>query len=345
MAILKNWLRLAPVALIAGALSIVTAMAQEEGAPAAAPSGPHLDFPAGLDTDGTYVYVANSRNNTIARLDMVGNITIVAGKMFQQGSNDGKGSAALFNSPDGLAFYSGALYVSDTNNSDIRKIDLVTSVVTTVAGTANISGTENGHGTAAHFNLPTQICSDGKGTLYIVDTDNSQVRKIVVADMTISTIGGQAPNGDGKEDGPPAKSKFNHPRGLATDGKFLYVADTANNVIRKIDLSDNTTSSFAGNGTEGNQNGKAAEAAFDHPEALATDGTTLYVADADNHAIRKITLADGTVSTLTLVNGHIGSGLAISKDGKTVYFSDTTENAVQKVDTSNGNYTSLYPKE
>ncbi len=318
-------------------------MAQE--APiATAPTGPRLDFPAGLDTDGTAVYVANSRNNTISQVDMSGGIATISGQLFKAGANDGTGPGALFNSPDGLTVLNGALYVTDTNNSDLRKIVLATKAVSTIAGTANISGTENGHGTAAHFNLPTQICSDGKGTLYIADTGNSQIRKLVLADMTVSAIGGQAPDGEGKEDGPPAKSKFNRPRGLATDGKFLYVSDTANNVIRKIDLSNNTTSAFAGTGAEGNDNGKAAEATFNHPEALATDGATLYATDADNHAIRKINLADGAVSTLTLVNGHIGSGLAISKDGKTLYFSDTTENSVQQVDTSNGNFTALYPK-
>jgi DNA-binding beta-propeller fold protein YncE len=333
--------------LFAGALIAIflAARATAQEAPlAAAPTGPRLDFPAGLDTDGAAIFVANSRNNTISRLDPSGAIVIIAGQLFKAGSADGTGPAALFNSPDGLTFFGGALYVADTDNSDIRKIVLATKAVTTIAGTANTPGTENGHGTAAHFNLPTQVCSDGKGTLYVADTGNSLIRKIVLADMTVSTIGGQAPDGEGKEDGPPSKSKFNRPRGLATDGKFLYVADTANNIVRKIDLSSNTTSAFAGSGAEGNDDGKATEATFNHPEAMATDGTTLYATDADNHAIRKINLADGSVSTLTLVNGHIGSGLAISKDGKTLYFSDTTENSVQQVDTSNGNFTALYPK-
>ncbi len=330
---------------MAGVFLAAPAIAQQEGVPPpSAQSGPRLDFPAGLDTDGSAVYVANSRNNTISRIDLSGAISILAGQLFKQGSNDGTGPSALFNSPDGLTFLDGALYVSDTDNSDIRKIVLATKVVTTIAGTANTAGTENGHGTSAHFNLPTQICSDGKGTLYITDTDNSQIRKLVLADMTVTTIAGQAPDGDGKDDGPPGKSKFNHPRGIATDGKSVFIADTANNVIRKIDLSGNVTSTIAGNGQEGKDNGKGTEASFDHPEAMATDGTTLYITDADNHAIRKLTIADGTVGTVTLVNGHIGSGLAISRDGRTLYFSDTTENSIQQVDTSNGNFTPLYPK-
>ena len=331
-------------ALVAAIAAGVRANAQEAPQAIASPSGPHLDFPAGLDTDGSAVYVASSRNNTITRIDLSGAISIVAGTMSKEGSNDGIGPAALFKSPDGLTVMGGALYVVDTDNSDIRKIDLASKRVTTIAGAANIAGSENGKGPDAHFNLPTQICGDGKGVLYVADTNNSEIRKIVLAEMVVSTIGGQAPDGEGNVDGPPSKSKFNRPRGVATDGKSLYVADTANQVIRKIDLSTNTTTTVAGSGQPGDANGKGAEASFNNPEALATDGATLYIADADNHAIRKMNLADGTVSTLTQVNGHIGSGMAISKDGKTLYFSDTTENSIQQVEISSGNFVTLYPK-
>ncbi len=335
--------------VVAATLSFATRASAQATAPenppvATAPSAPRLDFPAGLDTDGAAVYAANSRNNTIARIDLSGAISIVAGQLFKEGSSDGTGPNALFNSPDGLTIASGALWVSDTSNSDLRKIVLSTKVVTTPVGAANTSGTEDGHGASAHFNLPTQLCTDGKGTIYITDTGNSMIRKLSLADLGVTTIGGQAPDGEGKDDGPAGKSKFNRARGIATDGKFVYVSDTANNLIRKIDLSGNVTSTIAGSGAEGKDDGKGAAASFDHPEALAIDGATLYVADADNHAIRKLGLADATVSTLTLVNGHIGSGLAISKDGRTLYFSDTTENAIQQIDVSNGNVTPLYPK-
>ena len=352
----KSWPRkvapgFASAALVVAAMIWLSLSMRAAAQPAAespplatAPTAPRLDFPAGLDTDGAAVYVANSRNNTIAKIDLSGAISIVAGQLFKEGSTDGAGSKALFNSPDGLTIVDGALWVSDTSNSDLRKIVLSTTVVTTAAGTANTSGTEDGHGAEAHFNLPTQLCTDGKGTIYIADTGNSLIRKLSLADLGVTTIGGQSPDGEGKDDGPAAKSKFNRPRGIATDGKFVYVSDTANNLIRKIDLSGNVASTIAGSGAEDKVDGKGAAAAFDHPEALAIAGATLYVADADNHAIRKLSLADATVSTVTLVNGHIGSGLAISKDGRTLYFSDTTENAIQQVDVSNGNVTPLYPK-
>ena len=145
-----------------------------------AQSGPRLDFPAGLATDGRAIYVANSRNNTVEAIDAASkSLRIVAGKLFQQGSNDGSGDSARFNSPDGMTMVGQNLYLCDTNNSDIRQIT-VGGVVTTVAGQANMSGSDDGTGEAAHFNLPTQIATDST-SLYVADSGNSTVdRKSVV---------------------------------------------------------------------------------------------------------------------------------------------------------------------
>ncbi len=336
---------MAAVVLGAGLIaSAQLARAQEEAAPAPQQTGPRLDFPAGLATDGIAVYANNSRNNTIVKIDIASHsISALAGKLFQTGSSDGTGDSALFSSPDGLVLIENMLYLCDAENSDIRKVNLGTRAVTTVAGTANIAGTEDGAGAAAHFNLPTQLASDGSKFIYVADTGNSTIRRIALTDFIVTTIGGQ-PQTEGHDDGPAKKSTFTRPRGVATDGKNLYIADTASQLIRKIDLSTMTTSTIAGQaGVEGMDNGVGDKATFNNPEALATDGTNLYVADADNHAIRKIVLADATVSMITQVNGHIGSGLTISKDGSTLYFSDTTENAVQTLTVANGNVAPLFP--
>jgi DNA-binding beta-propeller fold protein YncE len=306
-----------------------------------AQSGPRLDFPAGLATDGRAVYVANSRNNTIEAIDPASkSLRIVAGTLFQQGSNDGVGPAARFNSPDGMTMNGQNLYLCDTNNSDIRQIT-VSGTVTTVAGTANISGTEDGTGSAAHFNLPTQIATDGT-SLYVADSGNNSIRRITLADFKVKTIAGQSGT-SGKSEGGVDKSLFAGPRGVAVDKKAIYVADTGNDIIRMIDISTLQTSTLAGTGEEGDKDGPAAEAQFNNPGAICTDGAFLYVLDADNHSVRKIDLAAKTVTKLTLVNGHIGSGCALTTDGKQLYFSDTTENAVEVVDTSSGNVSTLFP--
>jgi DNA-binding beta-propeller fold protein YncE len=307
-----------------------------------AQSGPRLDFPAGLATDGRAVYVANSRNNTVEAIDATTrSLRIVAGKLFQEGSNDGVGEAARFNSPDGMTINGQDLYLCDTNNSDIRKINVGSGTVTTVAGTANIGGTEDATGSAAHFNNPTQIATDGT-SLYVADSGNSAIRRITLADFKVMTVGGQAGTA-GKTEGGPKKSLFSGPRGVAVDKKAIYVADTGNDVIRKIDISSLETSTIAGTGEEGDKDGPALQAQFNNPGAICTDGSFLYILDADNHAIRKMDLNANTVTKLTLVNGHIGSGCALTSDGKQLYFSDTTENAVEVVDTTSGNFTTLYP--
>ncbi len=330
----------AAVAIAAIAGSSAPALAQVPTA--TLQSGPRLDFPAGIATDNRTVYVANSRNNTIVAIDVVSHsITSVAGKNFKDGSNDGVGEAARFNSPDGIALVNRDLYVVDTNNSDLRKINLDTRAVTTVAGTANISGTEDGHATSAHFNLPSQVATDGKN-IYISDSGNDTIRQLSLADGMVKTIGGQAQQ-TGKADGPASKSMFNGPSGVATDGKSVYVADTGNDEIRKIDLSTMTTSTIAGTGEEGSKDGPGAQAQFDNPGALCLNGNVLYVMDADSHSIRKIDTTSNNVTTLTQVNGHIGSGCGITSDGKTLYYSDTTENSVEATDTATGNFVSLYP--
>ena len=307
-----------------------------------AQSGPRLDFPAGLATDGRAVYVANSRNNTVEAIDLTTrSLRIVAGKLFQEGSNDGVGDSARFNSPDGMTINGQDLYLCDTNNSDIRKINVGSGAVTTVAGTANIGGTEDATGSAAHFNNPTQIATDGT-SLYVADSGNSAIRRITLADFKVMTVGGQAGTA-GKTEGGPKKSLFSGPRGVAVDKKAIYVADTGNDVIRKIDISSLETSTIAGTGEEGDKDGPALQAQFNNPGAICTDGSFLYILDADNHAIRKMDLNANTVTKLTLVNGHIGSGCALTSDGKQLYFSDTTENAVEVVDTTSGNFTTLYP--
>ncbi|MGH7864193.1 MAG: hypothetical protein ACREQB_04335 [Candidatus Binataceae bacterium] len=321
--------------LLAGARGTANAQAQE---------GPRLDFPAGLVTDGYALYVASGRNNTIGRIDLTSRtLSIFAGETFKEGSNDGTATSARFASPSGMVIVGGDIYIVDTKNSDIRKMNIASKVVSTVAGTANISGGQDGKGPVAHFNLPSQIASDGAGMLYISDTYNNTIRSFQLADAMVKTIGGQS-GIDGKVDGPATESKFSLPTGIAADGKAVYVADTGNNVVRKIELPGLTSTTIAGTGEEGRQDGPGAQAQFASPKALVISGTTLYILDADNHAVRKLDTTTNQVSTLTVVTGHLGSGATLSTDNHWLYFSDTTENSVQQVDTTNGQFTAFYPR-
>src|SRR5271170_4000161 len=162
MRVLPNFKMMLAAAATLAMLGVgASAIAQDLSAGVQSQTGPRLDFPAGLATDGRAIYVANSRNNTVEAIEAASkSLRIVAGKLFQQGSNDGSGDSARFNSPDGMTMVGQNLFLCDTNNSDIRQIT-VGGLVTTVAGQANISGSEDGTGPSAHFNLPTQITTDG----------------------------------------------------------------------------------------------------------------------------------------------------------------------------------------
>src|SRR6202167_3564102 len=160
MRVLANFKVMLAVAATLAMLSLGASVSAQEKQGLQSQTGPRLDFPAGLATDGRAIYVANSRNNTIEAIDATTKgMRIVAGKLFQQGSNDGTGDTARFNSPDGMTINGQNLYLCDTNNSDIRQIS-TSGTVTTVAGQANISGTDDGTGSAPPFNLPPHTPPD-----------------------------------------------------------------------------------------------------------------------------------------------------------------------------------------
>src|SRR5262249_52298220 len=140
-------------------------------------TGPRLDFPAGLATDSRTAWVARSRNNTITAIATASHsISLVAGGTFNEGKTDGTGTSARFKSRHRLAPVGRNPNMADPNNSDIRKINLDTKVVSTAAGIANIPGPDDGPAGSAHFNLPTQLASDGNA-IFITDSGNSTVRR------------------------------------------------------------------------------------------------------------------------------------------------------------------------
>ena len=207
---------------------------------------------------------------------------------------EGTGTAANFNTPKGLAFDgSGNLYVADQGNHRIRRITPL-GVVTTLAGSGTAALTD-GTGTAASFNTPHDICLDGSGNLYVSDHLNHSIRRVVLATGEVTTLAG---NGTlGSVDGTGTAARFKTPVGISLDGSGnLYVSDNGNHRIRKIVLATGEVTTLAGSGA-GYLDGTGTTARFYQPTDVAVDATgDLYVADANNHRIRKIT-PDGVVST------------------------------------------------
>jgi len=222
-----------------------------------------------------------------------------------QGFADIPGVGAKFNSPRDVAVDStGTVYVADGGNNRIRKI-LPNGTVSTLAGSGT-AGFADGVGAAAKFHLPDGVAVDSAGTVYVADTFNQRIRKIL-PDGTVSTLAGSGVNGF--NDGAGSTAKFDFPFDVAVDSAgTVYVADQFNHRIRKI-LPNGTVSTLAGSGTAGFADGAGATAKFNYPKGVAVDSTgTVYVADEFNHRIRKI-LPDGTVSTLA------GSGTQGFADG------------------------------
>ena len=233
----------------------------------------------------------------------------------------------------------GNLYVADTYNNTIRKVTPA-GVVTTVAGSGSY-GSDDGTGTAASFANPVGVAVDGDGNLYVADTNNNTIRKVTPAGV-VTTFAGSGSYGS--DDGTGTAASFNKPQGVVFGGDGnLYVADTYNNTIRKVTPAGEVTT-FAGSGSSGSDDGTGTAASFNEPVGVAVDGDgNLYVADARNRTIRKVTPA-GEVTTLAGSAGSQGSingigpaarfvyptGVAFGGDGN-LYVADSNDSKIRKV--------------
>ena len=254
------------------------------------------------------IYVADSQNYTVRKITPAGSVSTLAGLAGSYGSADGAGAAARFKDPWGIATDSaGNVYVADSGNSTIRKITPA-GVVSTLAGLAGSTGSADGTGSAARFNIPWGVATDNTGNVYVADTDNSTIRKITPAGV-VSTFAGTAGAG-GAVDATGAAARFNSPFGLATDSAGnVYVADTFNYTIRKITPAGSVSTIAGLAGSSGSADGTGTAARFAWPESVVTDGAgNVYVADTYNYTIRKVT-PDAVVTTIA------GSALAGYADG------------------------------
>jgi hypothetical protein len=189
-------------------------------------------YPTDITTGGTNLYVADYGNHTIRKIVIsTGAVTTIAGSAGIDGSADDVGTAATFRHPFGIATDGTDLYVTDSGNHTIRRIDISTGAVTTIAGSAGTNGSADGTGTAATFYSPTGITTDGTD-LYVTDSGNNTIRRIVISTLAVQTVAGSLTYG--LADGTGAAARFYFPTGITTDGTNLYVADYANYTIRKI---------------------------------------------------------------------------------------------------------------
>jgi len=243
-----------------------------------------FNFPVGITTDGTNLYVGDTWSQKIRKIVIAtGVVTTLAGTG-HKGAEEGSGTVASFSDPDGITTDGKNLYVVDSGNHKIRKITIATGAVSTLAG-SGAQGKKDGTATDASFQYPHGITTDGTN-LYVADSWNSKIRKIVIATGVVTTIAGSG--AEGALDGKGQAATFNSPNSVTTDGSSLYVSDEENNIIRKIEIATGAVTTLAGSGEKAVVEGVGKAASFNSPTGITTDGKSLYVVDKGRHLIRKI---------------------------------------------------------
>lgn len=332
---------------LGGVVTTFAGLALNNGSTDATGTSARFNFPNGIAAFGSNLFIADSSNSVIRQVTIPGAVvTTLAGAAGQFSTTDGNGATARFNFPKGIAAASdGTLFIADTNSQTIRRIASGTADVTTVLGTIFQTGSTDGVGSAARFNSPQALSTDSSGNLFISDSTNNTIRKVVISTLTSSTFAGVAP---GSNDGTGTGAKFFQPLGLARDSSGnLYVADTISHTIRKITPA-NVVTTFAGiAGTNGTADGTGTAAAFSNPQALAIDAANnlLFVADG-NHTIRQVDLANAAVTTIAgganfqsgLADGNgtnarfnFPGGIVFDSTTNSLYVADTNNHAIRRV--------------
>jgi sugar lactone lactonase YvrE len=284
-------------------------------------SGVGFNAPLGIARDSSgNIYVADTNNHCIRKITSAGVLTTFAGSCGTgtYGFINGTGTSARFNKPSGLAMRgTGSLYVADSGNHVIRLISLSSASVSTVAGTGFI-GFSDGLAQAAYLNNPTGVAyNPSNGFLYIADSGNSAIRYFTGTSIVTLAGGGtpSSPSNFGYMNGVGVNAKFNSPSNLTIVGGNLYITDSGNNCIRKVEISTATVTTFAGSTTYGYLDGIGTAAKFGRFVQGITSDTSgnLYVTDPNNKRVRKIVIATGSVTTIA-GNGTstITDGLALS---------------------------------
>jgi hypothetical protein len=276
------------------------------------------------------------------------------------GFTNGTGASAQFNDPYSITTDGVSLYVADTGNHTIRKIVIATGVVTTLAGGEgpSASGTTDGTGTAARFNSPHGVTTDGT-YVWVADRGNHTIRRIEISTGVVTIIAGQ-PAYPGWDDGTGLFATFSSPTGITTDGTNLYVTDSGYHSIRQIVISNAAVTTIAGNGADDLSDAFDTGAYLNTPYGITTDRTDLYFADNGNNVIRKVVIS--TYEVITIAGDYAewcnsacatgstdGTGFAarfsapfgVATDGTNLYIGDAGNNLIRKMVISSNVVTTL----
>ncbi len=248
-------------------------------------SSARFNAPYGLTNDGTNLYVADYGNHVIRKIVIAtGEVsTFVGSPGISTPYKDGVGYNATFLNPFAITTDGTNLYVSDSNQT-IRKIVIATRQVTTIAGGVGYAGFIDGVGNMARFRSVQGLATDGTN-LFVVEYLNHAIRKVDIASGTVTTLAG---NGSPGLVNGVANPRFNAPSGIHIQGGELYITETGNHIVRRLNLSTGNVSTLVGNGSPMVQDGSPAIANFFYPYFITGDGTSLYTTDYSGYVIRRI---------------------------------------------------------
>jgi DNA-binding beta-propeller fold protein YncE len=264
-----------------------------------------------LDAAHNWLYVADTGNHLLRRVDLKARTVETIAGTGQQSRARAAGGDALstaLNSPWDLCLLHGKLYIAMAGPHQIWVYDPDKGAVEVFAG----SGAEaraDGPATKAALAQPSGITTDGTH-LFVADSEISSVRQIDLdaAEARVRTLAGGDLFQFGDRDGKGDLARMQHPLGIAwvpvgvPGGGYLYVADTYNHKLRRLDAATRDVTSFTGKGAAGDEDGPPAMARFREPSGLSYARGKLYVADTNNHAVRVVALPEGTVTTLDIAD-------------------------------------------
>jgi sugar lactone lactonase YvrE len=326
-------------------------------------SGPQVAF-----TPGTITTVAGDGYNICVGQSNCGGYS----------GDGGQATSAELSWPTGVALDgAGNLYIADLQNNRVREVNAATGIITTIAGTGTggFSG-DNGPATSAELNAPNRLVIDGAGNLFISDFNNNRIRRVDAATGIITTFAGNGPVGHpvpsgffGGDGGPAASAELCGPAGMAFDSAGnLYIADSGNVRLRKVDAATGIITTVAGNGFNpgcpafgvwggfGGDGGPATSAELSLVSGVAFDNAgNMYLADTQNSRIRRVDAATGIITTISgngswayngdgipAANAELNQPLAVQVDSAgNLYIDDNSNNRMRKVDAITGIITTV----
>jgi hypothetical protein len=345
------------------ASSVVTASAATPltiaAVPFSAPPGASLDDPQGIAASNGTIDVSNTADNVVATI-VGGATTTIAGSYEATGESGdgGAATAATLDQPTALARdEAGDLFIADTEDNVVREIT-TNGTIHLIAGngTEGFKGEFGGQAVRAELDSPQGVAVNAKGDVFIADTYNNVVREVTPKGL-ISTYAGNGAAGYRGDNGPAWRAELSSPTGLAFDALGnLYIADSGNNVIRRVSTSGVITTvagdvaadqASGGLGGFSGDGGPATQARLNSPQGIALDQAgDLFIADTFNNAIREVT-PTGTISTLVNTAGKKGSSgnggpaaaadlntpfaVAVDPSTEDIYIADTSNNKVRVV--------------